>query len=44
MSELPRRPDALRRSQGERVGREGVKYAMEDYSYERVMVLTGLDL
>jgi acyl-CoA reductase-like NAD-dependent aldehyde dehydrogenase len=26
------------------VGREGVKYAMEDYSYERVMVLTGLDL
>ena len=26
------------------VGREGVRYAMEDYSYERVMVLTGLDL
>jgi acyl-CoA reductase-like NAD-dependent aldehyde dehydrogenase len=25
-------------------GREGVKYAMEDYTYERVMVLTGLDL
>jgi len=26
------------------VGREGVRYAMEDYTYERVMVLTGLDL
>jgi aldehyde dehydrogenase (NAD+) len=26
------------------VGREGVKYAMEDYTYERVLVLTGLDL
>jgi acyl-CoA reductase-like NAD-dependent aldehyde dehydrogenase len=26
------------------VGREGVKYAMHDYTYERVMVLTGLDL
>ncbi|MCW2780025.1 MAG: aldehyde dehydrogenase [Marmoricola sp.] len=26
------------------VGREGVKYAMADFSYERVMVLTGLDL
>lgn len=26
------------------VGREGVRYAMEDYSYERVLVLTGLDL
>nr|WP_206313780.1 aldehyde dehydrogenase family protein [Streptomyces coryli] len=26
------------------VGREGVKFAMEDYTYERVMVLTGLDL
>ncbi|MDI2132770.1 aldehyde dehydrogenase family protein [Yinghuangia seranimata] len=26
------------------VGREGVKYAMEDFTYERVMVLTGLDL
>ncbi|WP_069814908.1 aldehyde dehydrogenase family protein [Streptomyces sp. TP-A0874] len=26
------------------VGREGVKYAMEDYTYERVMVLTGLEL
>jgi aldehyde dehydrogenase (NAD+) len=25
-------------------GREGVKFAMEDYTYERVMVLTGLDL
>ena len=25
-------------------GREGVKYAMEDYTYERVLVLTGLDL
>lgn len=26
------------------VGREGLKYAMADYTYERVMVLTGLDL
>ena len=26
------------------VGREGVKFAMEDYTYQRVMVLTGLDL
>lgn len=26
------------------VGREGVRYAMHDFSYERVMVLTGLDL
>jgi acyl-CoA reductase-like NAD-dependent aldehyde dehydrogenase len=26
------------------VGREGVKYAMEDYTYERVLVLTGIDL
>lgn len=26
------------------VGREGVQFAMEDYTYERVMVLTGLDL
>jgi aldehyde dehydrogenase (NAD+) len=26
------------------IGREGVRYAMEDYSYERVMVLTGLAL
>ncbi|GAA1788768.1 aldehyde dehydrogenase family protein [Planosporangium flavigriseum] len=26
------------------VGREGVRYAMEDYTYERVLVLTGLDL
>ena len=26
------------------VGREGVRYAMEDYTYERVMVLTGLEL
>jgi acyl-CoA reductase-like NAD-dependent aldehyde dehydrogenase len=25
-------------------GREGVRYAMADFSYERVMVLTGLDL
>ncbi|SFD02084.1 aldehyde dehydrogenase family protein [Streptomyces aidingensis] len=25
------------------VGREGVRYAMADYTYERVMVLTGLD-
>jgi acyl-CoA reductase-like NAD-dependent aldehyde dehydrogenase len=26
------------------VGREGVRYAMEDYTYERVLVLTSLDL
>ncbi|WP_434597221.1 aldehyde dehydrogenase family protein [Streptomyces sp. A5-4] len=26
------------------VGREGVRYAMDDYTYERVMVFTGLDL
>ncbi|MET8577507.1 aldehyde dehydrogenase family protein [Streptomyces sp. NPDC005012] len=26
------------------VGREGVRYAMDDYTYERVMVLTGLAL
>ncbi|KNE82796.1 MULTISPECIES: aldehyde dehydrogenase family protein [Streptomyces] len=26
------------------VGREGVRFAMDDYTYERVMVLTGLDL
>ncbi|MFF0142188.1 aldehyde dehydrogenase family protein [Streptomyces sp. NPDC005227] len=26
------------------VGREGVKFAMEDYTYERVMVLTGIKL
>ncbi|MBL1068337.1 aldehyde dehydrogenase family protein [Streptomyces sp. 7-21] len=26
------------------IGREGVRYAMEDYTYERVMVLTGLEL
>lgn len=26
------------------VGREGVRYTMRDYTYERVMVLTGLDL
>ncbi|MGH8894712.1 MAG: aldehyde dehydrogenase family protein [Actinomycetes bacterium] len=26
------------------IGREGVRYAMEDYTYERVMVLTGVDL
>ncbi|MFJ4771788.1 aldehyde dehydrogenase family protein [Streptomyces uncialis] len=26
------------------VGREGVRYAMDDYTYERVLVLTGLDL
>jgi acyl-CoA reductase-like NAD-dependent aldehyde dehydrogenase len=26
------------------VGREGVTYAMDDYTYERVMVLTGLEL
>jgi hypothetical protein len=26
------------------VGREGVRFAMEDYTYERVLVLTGLAL
>ncbi|MFF3764815.1 aldehyde dehydrogenase family protein [Streptomyces sp. NPDC001922] len=26
------------------VGREGVRYAMDDYTYERVMVFTGIDL
>ncbi|OKK20355.1 aldehyde dehydrogenase [Streptomyces sp. CB00455] len=26
------------------VGREGVRYAMDDYTYERVLVLTGLDI
>ncbi|MEV4615598.1 aldehyde dehydrogenase family protein [Kitasatospora sp. NPDC049258] len=26
------------------VGREGVRYAMDDFTYERVLVLTGLDL
>jgi acyl-CoA reductase-like NAD-dependent aldehyde dehydrogenase len=26
------------------VGREGVRFAMEDYTYERVMVLTGITL
>jgi aldehyde dehydrogenase (NAD+) len=26
------------------VGREGVRYAMEDYTYERVLVLSGIDL
>ncbi|GAA3779376.1 aldehyde dehydrogenase family protein [Streptomyces phyllanthi] len=26
------------------VGREGVRFAMEDYTYERVMVLTGIQL
>ncbi|MBA2809333.1 aldehyde dehydrogenase family protein [Streptomyces sp. KM273126] len=26
------------------VGREGVKFAMDDYTYERVMVLTGIQL
>jgi aldehyde dehydrogenase (NAD+) len=26
------------------VGREGVRFAMEDYTYQRVMVLTGLEL
>ncbi|MFE3829312.1 aldehyde dehydrogenase family protein [Streptomyces sp. NPDC059092] len=26
------------------VGREGVRYAMDDYTYERVLVFTGLDL
>ncbi len=31
-------------AKGSGVGREGVKYAMQDYTYERVLVLTGLDL
>src|SRR5213079_2733664 len=26
------------------VGREGVRYAMDDFTYDRVMVLTSLDL
>jgi aldehyde dehydrogenase (NAD+) len=26
------------------VGREGLRYAMEDFTYERVLVLTGLSL
>ena len=26
------------------IGREGLRFAMEDYSYERVMVLTGVDV
>ena len=26
------------------VGREGVRSAMDDYTYERVLVLTGIDL
>lgn len=26
------------------IGREGLRFAMEDYTYERVMVLSGLDL
>ena len=26
------------------IGREGLRFAMEDYSHERVMVLTGVDL
>jgi acyl-CoA reductase-like NAD-dependent aldehyde dehydrogenase len=26
------------------VGREGLRYAMDDFTYERVLVLTGLDL
>jgi len=26
------------------VGREGVRFAMEDFTYERVLVFTGLDL
>jgi acyl-CoA reductase-like NAD-dependent aldehyde dehydrogenase len=26
------------------VGREGLRYAMEDFTYERVLVLTGIDL
>ncbi|MGH8968894.1 MAG: aldehyde dehydrogenase family protein [Actinomycetes bacterium] len=26
------------------IGREGLRYAMEDYTYERVMVLTGVEL
>jgi aldehyde dehydrogenase (NAD+) len=31
-------------AKGSGVGREGVAYAMADYTYERVMVLTGLEL
>ena len=31
-------------AKGSGVGREGVKYAMEDFTYERVLVLTGVDL
>jgi aldehyde dehydrogenase (NAD+) len=31
-------------AKGSGVGREGVKYAMADYTYERVLVLTALDL
>jgi acyl-CoA reductase-like NAD-dependent aldehyde dehydrogenase len=31
-------------AKGSGVGREGVEYAMEDFTYERVMVLTGIDL
>jgi acyl-CoA reductase-like NAD-dependent aldehyde dehydrogenase len=31
-------------AKGSGVGREGVKYAMEDFTYERVLVLTGIDL
>jgi acyl-CoA reductase-like NAD-dependent aldehyde dehydrogenase len=31
-------------AKGSGVGREGVRYAMQDYTYERVLVLTGLDL
>jgi len=31
-------------AKGSGVGREGVKYAMADYTYERVLVLTGLAL
>jgi aldehyde dehydrogenase (NAD+) len=31
-------------AKGSGVGREGVKYAMQDYTDERVLVLTGLDL
>ena len=26
------------------IGGEGVKYAMDEYTHERVLVLTGLDL
>ena len=39
---LPRRPDALRRRQGLRRRPRGLRSAMADFTYEKVMVLTGL--